>query len=103
MGKARTIRMQHWRRKMWRAQQGLCHWCRHPMAKDGGPTADDFPTFEHLIPRSHGGLTCPANLVLVHRLCNQERGAPEPILNTETEAPPTALYEAFKRAGLVSA
>mgnify|MGYP007100159860 CR=1 FL=1 len=92
-----------WREEMWREQRGQCHWCKGQMSERGGPTSTYFPTFEHLVPRAHGGTSRRENLVLAHRGCNVLRGAPEPQRQGGHEDMPTALYEAFKRAGLVSA
>jgi 5-methylcytosine-specific restriction endonuclease McrA len=48
------------------SQGGLCFLCGRPM---GAGATDD-----HLIPRAYGGADLPANVVLVHRRCNQLKG-----------------------------
>lgn len=92
-----------WRQEMWQDQRGLCHWCRKPMSRSVPDNHPDFPTFEHLIPTASGGTSRRSNLALAHRGCNNNRGAPVVVRSAGYDGMPTALYEAFKRAGLVSA
>lgn len=79
MGKTRK----HWARK----QRGInvtrliardgpdCTICREPL--DRGIRVVNHPraiSFDHVVPRSRGGLTQPGNLRLAHRVCNSLRG-----------------------------
>jgi 5-methylcytosine-specific restriction endonuclease McrA len=40
----------------------------------GGPAEADDLTFDHVVPRSAGGVTSFANVCLAHSLCNQRKG-----------------------------
>ena len=68
---------QLWRRKLWRKQGSLCHWCGMPMMRT---TQDDpgsvalLATIEHVIPLARGGLDNANNIVLAHLGCNSRRG-----------------------------
>lgn len=44
-----------------------------------------YITFDHKVPRSHGGLDVVANLRLAHLLCNSERGN-DPIAPADEES-----------------
>jgi len=60
-------------------QGGLCAFCRfavaHPDSPDRPEHEDDLsPTLEHVIPRGRGGSNRQSNLLLAHRVCNEERG-----------------------------
>ena len=67
-----------WREVLRRKQNGLCALCGHripdfPVA--GDPRYSGFePTFDHIVPRAHGGEDELHNLRLVHRCCNHIRG-----------------------------
>lgn len=85
-------------------QRGRCHWCGCGMKTRGDPNASDFATLEHLIPKSHGGRNVKGNLVLACRRCNNDRGAPEPVMTAGPQSGGGgAMAEAFARAGLVAA
>ena len=68
------------RKKLFAAQNGLCHWCGHPMELEhyrltwtGRLKANAlFATFEHLIPKRDGGKRGD-NIVLAHAHCNKRR------------------------------
>ena len=79
-----NTRMKHLRRKrLFNQQVGLCCICDLPMlAVDYFDHMDSqYPTFEHLIPRSDGGGDTNRNVRLAHRHCNWARhhaeGSPE--------------------------
>jgi 5-methylcytosine-specific restriction endonuclease McrA len=63
------------------AQEGLCWWCREKMSMEAlriteaGNWKDNkrYASFEHLIPRSHGGKNATGNRVLAHAGCNNKR------------------------------
>jgi hypothetical protein len=61
-----------------REQSGLCALCGHRFPQPGqcSPDVDAgfAPTFDHVIPRVHGGEDALHNLRLVHRACNHMRG-----------------------------
>ena len=53
----------------------LCHWCGCPLWLPGCPQIGTWPaTLDHIKPRSLGGKTETANLVLSCQPCNQRRG-----------------------------
>jgi 5-methylcytosine-specific restriction endonuclease McrA len=54
------------------AQNWRCCWCGFRM--DGTGMDWDAPTFEHVVPRSKGGLNELDNLVIACRQCNGARG-----------------------------
>lgn len=67
-----------WRKEMFEAQSGLCHWCKRTMLlylPNGGkvPT-NDYATFEHLHPARAGGKWTRQNIVLACWECNKARG-----------------------------
>jgi hypothetical protein len=59
------------RKQLFEKQKGLCHWCQKPMVMDN--KGGGFASFEHLLPRSHGGRFTPDNIVLAHKTCNHHR------------------------------
>lgn len=69
------------RQELFKAQAGRCHWCREPMQMNQlrqtslGRWKENplFASFEHLIPRSHGGLNNRHNILLAHTDCNGKR------------------------------
>lgn len=61
------------KKRLFLAQGGDCHLCGLPMRL---ATA----TFDHLIPRAHGGHNGASNMALAHRVCNQERGTKDLLL-----------------------
>lgn len=63
----------------------LCHLCGILLLrKVKDPESPSYITFDHVIPRSRGGLTVPANLRLAHRACNEARGN-DPIIDEDAE------------------
>lgn len=62
------------KRSKYRKQNGLCYYCLLPMNAPRqlqSSQIDDLDaTFEHLIPKSKGGIGLRNNKVLVHRICN---------------------------------
>jgi 5-methylcytosine-specific restriction endonuclease McrA len=69
-----------WNKKMrmYVAQQGRCWLCGDPMPKPlmrapAGDTPPEYPTQDHVKPRSKGGTKGIANLMLAHRACNAAR------------------------------
>src|SRR5688572_13936513 len=63
------------RTRAFRAQGGLCWWCKMPMLDPPDvPETDPLRTSaDHLIPLHAGGQTVPGNIVAAHRKCNAER------------------------------
>jgi 5-methylcytosine-specific restriction endonuclease McrA len=55
-----------------------CHLCHLPVPPDLEWVNDEwqpnYPTLDHLVPRSHGGTDEPSNLKLAHMGCNTARG-----------------------------
>lgn len=63
------------RKRMFKKQKGLCHLCGETMAISQERCEDDaFATFDHIVPRSHGGTASQENLRLAHKRCNVKRG-----------------------------
>lgn len=74
MANSENRRMFRVRRRMFKKQKGLCHLCGKPMAISQEKVMhDSFATFDHLIPRSQGGVNAQDNLPLAHRRCNEKR------------------------------
>lgn len=67
-----------WRETLMRQQRGLCALCGHripePSVADYPEYAGVQPTFDHIVPRAHGGQDALHNLRLVHSCCNHIRG-----------------------------
>lgn len=69
------------RQELFDGQSGKCHWCEKPMQMNQLRQTSmgrwkenpEFATFEHLLPRSHGGLNVMKNIVLAHAYCNGKR------------------------------
>ena len=69
------------RERKFKAQAGLCHWCKKPMSlepihtTEKGRVKDNelYATFEHLVRRREGGAAMPNNVVLAHARCNRKR------------------------------
>jgi hypothetical protein len=59
------------RAALFKQQCGLCYWCQKEMTLDNN--GGKFASFEHLLPRSHGGRFTPGNIVLAHKTCNHHR------------------------------
>ncbi len=83
-GKGQSKKSQREKRRredLFKAQEGKCYWCRDPMEMNHhrltpmGRLKENpaFASFEHLIPKSHGGLTGFKNIVLSHVACNGKR------------------------------
>ena len=67
-------------RTLWQDQDGLCALCGEPMPRNRAEVAHATlwkkwrPTFDHIIPRAHGGPDGIDNLRLAHAICNKRRG-----------------------------
>jgi 5-methylcytosine-specific restriction endonuclease McrA len=62
------------KRRTLRALHGDACWiCGYQMQFDD-THAEDYATFEHVVPIADGGTWHNANLRLSHRICNQKRG-----------------------------
>jgi len=89
MGKAKRLFHHKWR---WQrvtklmARDGLsCTICKEPLDRHIKDVFSEmYITFDHIIPRSEGGLDHIDNLRLAHQGCNRRRGC-DPIL-PESEA-----------------
>lgn len=64
------------RKRLYRHQFGRCWICCEPLNED--------ITVDHLVPLSKGGSNRPANKLLAHRKCNQDRGCSYPSLFKRT-------------------
>lgn len=76
---AESVKVKKYRRRAFERQAGLCYWCRQPMiwkTKQNAAKVWDHPracTADHLVMRSHGGITVPENIVAACRECNNSR------------------------------
>lgn len=61
------------RERAFRAQDGLCYWCKQPMNKDAPDSDPRQLTGDHLEPMHNGGATVPGNIVAACRECNNTR------------------------------
>jgi len=52
---------------VWQKTNGLCHLCEQPVELG-------VMTFDHIMPKSHGGKFSFENLLPAHQRCNTERG-----------------------------
>jgi 5-methylcytosine-specific restriction endonuclease McrA len=52
-----------------------CHWCKRTCDPSLNPSADLYPTREHVIRRADGGSSRMSNLVIACRYCNNGRHA----------------------------
>lgn len=61
---------------MYKKQKGLCWICSERMAispqSAGGPR---YATFDHIVPKSEGGVNAQSNLMLAHKRCNVARAS----------------------------
>ena len=77
-----------WREILMQVQNGLCGLCGHrfpePGAFDPSISTGFGPTFDHIVPKAHGGEDTLENLRLVHRVCNSIRGDAEGLTRTPT-------------------
>jgi 5-methylcytosine-specific restriction endonuclease McrA len=71
----------------------LCYYCKQPMTK-GGTKKPRSATSDHLIPKSRGGDSSPANKVRCCFKCNNEKGD-----MTESEY---AAFRANRKPGSVT-
>jgi 5-methylcytosine-specific restriction endonuclease McrA len=55
------------KRALWKAQKGLCNWCKQKVKEKEA-------TIDHLVPRSRGGSNKRENLVMSCIDCNSKRG-----------------------------
>jgi len=77
---------QLWRRKLWKKQGKLCHWCGMPMMRTTMHDPNSvslLATIEHVIPLARGGLDNANNIVLAHLICNTRRGHDMPEIENE--------------------
>lgn len=70
------------REKLFKKQEGRCHWCTQPMdmtptrtTKSGNVKCNQrYATLEHVLPKSMGGdWWSKENIVLAHASCNNKR------------------------------
>lgn len=78
VGSANQRRRRRKRVALWMAQKGLCFYCQEPMVLPvsviNHPQPDNMATFDHMTPRSKGGLLTYGNTVLACRRCNCDKG-----------------------------
>ena len=94
-----------WFRALMRRQNSRCGICGHRFPEPGELHPDCeaafIPTFDHILPRSHGGPDEFANFRLAHRSCNFRRGDG----TSEMQLPPgvpKVLRVAAKRAAVTA-
>jgi hypothetical protein len=90
----RRARVRLTRQNVFLRDHGRCQYCDAPLTRHTG-------TFDHVIPRSHGGKVTWSNIVLCCKSCNAEKGARTPqqagmLLRHAAPRPPTfkALLQA---------
>lgn len=65
---------------LWTTQSGLCALCDKPMLRNrfeaphASVWAKQRATFDHVVPRSKGGVDTLENLQLAHARCNKIKG-----------------------------
>ncbi len=70
MNRKRRLRV-----RMFLNQDGNCSLCGEAMSLAVlHPLSDDYPTLDHILPRSRGGTNAVSNIALAHRRCNERRG-----------------------------
>lgn len=85
-GRLRSLNRGTWapseslRERVWVRDGGLCQLCGDPVPNlpryDGaGKIPDEYPTLDHILPRSRGGSNDYENLQLAHWKCNVLKGA----------------------------
>lgn len=84
MAKARRLFHHKWRwqrvTKLMARDGEKCTICDEPLSrKVKDPYDKQYITFDHIVPRSHGGNDLLPNLRLAHQVCNMKRGN-DPIL-----------------------
>jgi 5-methylcytosine-specific restriction endonuclease McrA len=106
-GKARRDR--RLRQELFEKQNGLCFWCKEIMEMNHfrvtvyGRTKENpsFASFEHLLPKSHGGLSGRINIVLAHVACNnarhRRRWPHDPVYGKQGAKLPDELRKPIKR------
>jgi len=64
--------------KLWKKHEGKCHICGqlvpNPLLQTELLTSSNYPSRDHIIPKSKGGSYKQKNLLLAHRKCNVVRG-----------------------------
>lgn len=54
---------------------GLCDWNDYKVVNGVIIYGNNYPSRDHIIPKSKGGLNTWSNIALAHRLCNSQKGA----------------------------
>lgn len=70
MSSKRRKLVRHLRRT---ANKGRCAYCKMPF-NAANPHSPNYPTKDHKVPKSRGGMSGADNLVWACRRCNQEKG-----------------------------
>lgn len=74
-GQRQTAMRQDWRRKKWKAQDGLCYYCDTPILLEPERFQQHKRcTLDHLRPLSRGGADHWENVVAACHRCNQAKG-----------------------------
>lgn len=106
MAKVRRLFHKKWRwqrvTKLMARDGQNCMICRCSLSrKIKSPHHNQYITFDHIVPRSHGGTNQLHNLRLAHRLCNMRRGN-DPLLDEHEDK--ALSHEGLEQdAGLVNA
>lgn len=65
--------------RLWRVHKGKCCVCGkyvpNPLTQWWCLTDSNYPSKDHIVPKSKGGLNRPNNSRLAHRKCNTQRGS----------------------------
>ena len=60
--------------KLYKRDKGICKLCGKPVFYVDDIQSDEYPSIDHIIPISKGGLHQWDNVQLAHRGCNTEKG-----------------------------
>lgn len=73
--------LRSYRKRLFMAQFGLCHYCANPMTECDGVSPTSV-TLDHVIPKSQGGSDHISNFVAACFACNQAKGDEMPAIVT---------------------
>ena len=69
-----SVKNKNIKKILWNTSSHYCPVCDCLMTNSGSPTADNFATLDHVVPKSLSGGNNVENLRLLCRKCNIKRG-----------------------------